>query len=161
MSTEENTLSYPIECDEQQRLEMEAYAFRKLIKHLQNRTDVQNIDLMELSGFCRNCLSKWVAEGAEKLGLSLDKDQSRELVYGMPQKQWKASYQKPRYSTQTIQVKELLVKGVVGKSVTINGWIKTKRDSKAFSFVELHKSFEWKRIQIGYIGCVGQGKRAP
>lgn len=148
MSTEETTLSYPIECDEQQRLEMEAYAFRKLVKHLQNRTDVQNIDLMDLSGFCRNCLSKWVAEGAEKIGVSLDKEQSRELVYGMPQKQWKASYQKPRYSTQTIQVKDLLAKGVVGKPVTINGWIKTKRDSKAFSFVELTDGSSLKGVQI-------------
>ena len=131
MSTEETTLSYPIECDEQQRLEMEAYAFRKLVKHLQNRTDVQNMRSYGVVRFCRNCLSKWVAEGAGKIGVSLDKEQSRELVYGMPQKQWKASYQKPRYSTQTIQVKDLLAKGVVGKPVTINGWIKTKRDSKS------------------------------
>jgi asparaginyl-tRNA synthetase len=148
MSTDETTLSYPIPCDEKQRLEMEAFAFRKLVQHFQSRTDVQNIDLMELSGFCRNCLSKWLAEGAEKTGIQLNKEQSREVVYGMPQKQWKTSYQKPRYATQNIQVKDLLANGVVGRPIKIHGWIKTKRDSKTFSFIELTDGSCLKGIQI-------------
>ena len=93
MSTEENALSYPIECDEQQRLEMEAYAFRKLVKHLQNRTDVQNIDLMNLSGFCRNCLSKWYVSAAEKKDISISYDEAREMIYGMPYSEWKTKFQ--------------------------------------------------------------------
>ena len=65
-----------------------------LIKHLQNRTDVQNIDLMNLSGFCRNCLSKWYLAAAEKKNITLDYDKSRELIYGMPYDEWKAKHQK-------------------------------------------------------------------
>ena len=65
-----------------------------LIEHLQKRTDVQNIDLMNLSGFCRNCLSKWYSAAAEKKNISLDYNQSRELVYGMPYDEWKSKYQK-------------------------------------------------------------------
>ena len=65
-----------------------------LIRHLQSRTDVQNIDLMNLSGFCRNCLSKWYLAAAKKRNLPLDYDQSRELVYGMPYDEWKSKYQK-------------------------------------------------------------------
>ena len=76
-------------------IELEAAAFRRLVSHLQERTDVQNIDLMNLAGFCRNCLSKWYAEEAGELGLDLSKDQARELVYGMPYDQWKALYQTP------------------------------------------------------------------
>ena len=66
----------------------------RLITHLQTRTDVQNIDLMNLSGFCRNCLSKWYLAAAEKKNISLDYNQSRELVYGMPYDEWKSKYQK-------------------------------------------------------------------
>ena len=66
---------------ETQQTEIEAAAFRRLISHLQERTDVQNIDLMELSGFCRNCLSRWMSEEADKLGLKLDREQARENVY--------------------------------------------------------------------------------
>ena len=77
------------------KIELEAAAFRRLVSHLQERTDVQNIDLMNLAGFCRNCLSKWYAEEAGELGLDLSKDQARELVYGMPYDQWKALYQTP------------------------------------------------------------------
>ncbi len=65
-----------------------------LIKHLQNRTDVQNIDLMNLSGFCRNCLSKWYLAAAEKRNIALNYDNSRELIYGMPYDEWKAKHQK-------------------------------------------------------------------
>ena len=73
--------------------ELEAAAFRRLVKHLQERTDVQNIDLMNMAGFCRNCLSRWYQEAAREQGVELDKDSARESVYGMPYEQWKATYQ--------------------------------------------------------------------
>jgi hypothetical protein len=79
--------------DEKTRTELEAAAFRGLVEHLQRRTDVQNIDLMNLAGFCRNCLSKWYLGAAEARGLDLDYDQARELVYGMPYGEWKEKYQ--------------------------------------------------------------------
>lgn len=75
------------------RTELEAAAFRRLVDHLRERTDVQNIDLMNLAGFCRNCLSKWYAAAADEKGLALDYDAAREIVYGMPYAQWKARYQ--------------------------------------------------------------------
>ena len=77
------------------KTELEAAAFRRLVTHLQERTDVQNIDLMNLAGFCRNCLSKWYAEAASESGVELSKDDARELVYGMPYDEWKAQYQTP------------------------------------------------------------------
>jgi len=79
--------------DEQTRIEAEAAAFRGLVKHLQKRTDVQNIDLMNLAGFCRNCLSKWYRAEAEQRGVSIDYDQAREHVYGMAYEEWKQRYQ--------------------------------------------------------------------
>lgn len=79
--------------DDQMRLELEAAAFRRLVDHLRTRTDVQNIDLMNLSGFCRNCLSRWYGEAAEEKGVSLSKDESREIVYGMPYNEWRDRYQ--------------------------------------------------------------------
>ena len=72
---------------------IEAAVFRRLLEHLDNRKDVQNIDLMNLSGFCRNCLSKWYMAAAEEEGVELDYDQARELVYGMPYNDWKEKYQ--------------------------------------------------------------------
>lgn len=78
--------------DEQKR-DFEAAAFRRLVKHLRERTDVQNIDLMNLAGFCRNCLSNWYREAAEAEGVALSKDQSREIVYGMPYAEWQARHQ--------------------------------------------------------------------
>lgn len=81
------------ELTEQQRTELEAAAFRRLVQHLRERTDVQNIDMMNLAGFCRNCLSNWYRDAAEEAGLSVSKDQSREIVYGMPYEQWKQQYQ--------------------------------------------------------------------
>ncbi len=78
---------------EQDRLELEAAAFRTLVEHLRKRTDVQNIDLMNLSGFCRNCLSKWYKAAADDKGLALSLDAAREAVYGMPYAEWKAQYQ--------------------------------------------------------------------
>lgn len=79
--------------DAQTQLELEAAAFRRLTAHLQDRTDVQNIDLMNLAGFCRNCLSKWYLAAAEQKGLTMDYDQAREHVYGMPYSQWKDKHQ--------------------------------------------------------------------
>ena len=85
---------------EQQRLELEAAAFRRLVAHLRTRTDVQNIDLMNLAGFCRNCLSNWYREAAEERGLPVSKDASREMVYGMPYEDWKRLYQNEASDSQ-------------------------------------------------------------
>lgn len=82
-----------MDIDEQTRTELEAAAFRRLVNHLRERTDVQNIALMELAGFCRNCMSRWYQEAAEAKGLALDKAGAREIIYGMPYDQWKAEYQ--------------------------------------------------------------------
>ncbi len=79
--------------DDTTRIELEAAAFRTLVGHFRERTDVQNIDLMNLSGFCRNCLSKWYRAAAEEKGLEMSYDEARELVYGMPYDEWKAKYQ--------------------------------------------------------------------
>jgi hypothetical protein len=79
--------------DDQTRLELEAAAFRRLRDHLRERTDVQNIDLMNLSGFCRNCLSRWYQEAAAEKGLEMDKAAAREIVYGMPYDDWRAKHQ--------------------------------------------------------------------
>ncbi|MEM9470662.1 MAG: DUF1244 domain-containing protein [Pseudomonadota bacterium] len=79
--------------DDKTRTELEAAAFRRLIAHLRERNDVQNIDLMNLGGFCRNCLSNWLKDAADEAGISLDKEAAREHVYGMPYAQWKATYQ--------------------------------------------------------------------
>jgi uncharacterized protein len=85
---------------EQQRLELEAAAFRELVQHLRSRTDVQNIDLMNLSGFCRNCLSKWYKAAADERGVELSQDQAREAIYGMPYAEWKAKHQKEATAEQ-------------------------------------------------------------
>ena len=82
-----------MDIDESTRTELEAAAFRRLVDHLRERTDVQNIALMELAGFCRNCLSRWYQEAAEGKGIELGKEGARELVYGMPYSDWKARYQ--------------------------------------------------------------------
>ncbi|MDA9530693.1 MULTISPECIES: DUF1244 domain-containing protein [unclassified Bradyrhizobium] len=79
--------------DDKTRTELEAAAFRRLVDHLKTRTDVQNIDLMNLAGFCRNCLSNWLKDAADAQGVPLSKDESREAVYGMPYETWKAKYQ--------------------------------------------------------------------
>ena len=79
--------------DAKTQLELEAAAFRRLVSHLRNRTDVQNIDMMNLAGFCRNCLSNWMKDAADERGVALDKDGARALVYGMPFEEWKAKYQ--------------------------------------------------------------------
>jgi hypothetical protein len=79
--------------DDKTRTELEAAVFRRLVSHLQARTDVQNIDLMNLAGFCRNCLSNWMKEEADAKGVAVSKDESREVVYGMPYEEWKARHQ--------------------------------------------------------------------
>jgi hypothetical protein len=79
--------------DRNMQTELEAAAFRRLVAHLRERTDVQNIDLMNMAGFCRNCLSNWYREAAEERGLDMSKDESREAVYGMPYDEWKTLYQ--------------------------------------------------------------------
>ena len=81
------------EIDPAARTELEAAVFRRLVSHLQTRTDVQNIDLMNMAGFCRNCLSNWLKDEADARGLPLTKDESREHVYGMPYEAWKRRHQ--------------------------------------------------------------------
>ena len=93
--------------DDQTRIELEAAAFRSLVRHLRERTDVQNIDLMNLSGFCRNCLSRWYQEAANEKGIDLDKDGAREIVYGMPFKEWRDKYQTEASPDQQAQFKEV------------------------------------------------------
>lgn len=79
--------------DDRTRTELEAAVFRRLVEHLRSRTDVQNIDLMNLAGFCRNCLSNWLKEEADGKGVAMSKDDSREAVYGMPYETWKEKFQ--------------------------------------------------------------------
>jgi len=79
--------------DDKARIEIEAAVFRHLLRHLDERKDVQNIDLMNLAGFCRNCLAKWYVEAAAEKGLGLDLEHTREIVYGMPYPEWKSRYQ--------------------------------------------------------------------
>jgi hypothetical protein len=92
--------------DDQTRTELEAAAFRRLIDHLRQRTDVQNIDLMNLAGFCRNCLSNWLKEAADAHGVAMTKDESRFSVYGMPYEEWKAKHQKEATQEQQAAFKE-------------------------------------------------------
>ncbi|MBU6418285.1 MAG: DUF1244 domain-containing protein [Proteobacteria bacterium] len=85
---------------------LEAAAFRALVAHLRARTDVQNIDLMNLAGFCRNCLSRWYREAAEAEGMALSDPEAREIIYGMPYKDWQAKYQMPASEAQQAKMKE-------------------------------------------------------
>src|SRR5271166_3582441 len=80
--------------DEKSRVELEAAVYRRLVEHLRARPDVQNIDLMNLAGFCRNCLSNWMKDAADAQGVAMTKEQSREIVYGMPYEEWRALHQK-------------------------------------------------------------------
>ncbi|RYZ98184.1 MAG: DUF1244 domain-containing protein [Moraxellaceae bacterium] len=86
--------------DAQTQTELEAAVFRRLIAHLDKRTDVQNIDLMNLAGFCRNCLSKWYVAAAEEKNITLEYENARERIYGMPYEEWKEKYQKPATQEQ-------------------------------------------------------------
>jgi hypothetical protein len=92
--------------DNTTRTELEAAAFRRLVGHLRERTDVQNIDLMNLAGFCRNCLSNWLKEAADAQGTPMTKDESREAVYGMPYETWKEKYQSAASGEQLAAMKK-------------------------------------------------------
>ncbi len=94
------------ELDQATRTELEAAAFRTLVEHLRAHTEVQNIDLMNLAGFCRNCLAKWYRAAAEARGIALTYDQAREIVYGMPYEEWKARHQTEATSEQMARFKE-------------------------------------------------------
>jgi len=94
------------EIDEKTQTELEAAAFRTLVAHLRDRTDVQNIDLMNLSGFCRNCLSKWYTAAAKEKGVELEYEEAREIVYGMPYSDWKAKHQMEASPDQIDKFKE-------------------------------------------------------
>jgi uncharacterized protein len=86
--------------DDTTRTSLEAAVYRRLVEHLRARTEVQNIDLMNLAGFCRNCLSNWMKEAADAKGVPMTKDESRELVYGMPYEEWRAKYQREASAEQ-------------------------------------------------------------
>jgi hypothetical protein len=86
--------------DPKLQTELEAAAFRTLVQHLRDRPEVQNIDLMNLAGFCRNCLSKWLRAAAEERGVAMTDPEAREAVYGMPYEEWKAKHQKPASPAQ-------------------------------------------------------------
>ena len=88
------------------RMKLEAATFKRLVAHLQERTDVQNIDLMNLAGFCRNCLSRWYAEAAAEMGIEMDKNDARAIVYGMSYEDWKAKYQTEASPEQLSKLKE-------------------------------------------------------
>jgi hypothetical protein len=95
------------ELDERQKMELEAAAFRRLVSHLQKRTDVQNIDMMNLAGFCRNCLSNWLKDAADDKGAPMTRDESREAVYGMPYDEWKTKYQREANAEQLETMKKV------------------------------------------------------
>jgi hypothetical protein len=86
--------------DEKARVELEAAVYRRLVEHLRSRSDVQNIDLMNLAGFCRNCLSNWMKDAADAKGVPMTKDESREIVYGMPYDEWRAKHQSEASAAQ-------------------------------------------------------------
>jgi uncharacterized protein len=92
--------------DDAQKEKFEAAVFRRLVAHLRERTDVQNIDLMNLAGFCRNCLSNWYREAAEADGEAMSKDKSREVIYGMPYAEWQARYQREASTEQKAAFEE-------------------------------------------------------
>lgn len=99
--------------DEMTRIKLEAAAFRGLVRHLRERTDVQNIDIMNLAGFCRNCLSKWYKAAADEQGVDLSSEAALEAIYGMPYSEWKTRYQKeatPEQQRQFEQTKPLHAK---------------------------------------------------
>ena len=94
--------------DEQTKIELEAAAFRRLVQHFREHTDVQNIDLMNLASFCRNCISKWYLAAAEEKGLEMDYDKAREIVYGMPYSEWKDRYQSEASAEQKKKFDEVM-----------------------------------------------------
>ena len=96
--------------NEEERIKIEAATFRRFLDHLDSHKEVQNIDLMNLSGFCRNCLSRWYSEAAEETGLKIDKDRAREIVYGMPHSVWKEKYQTDADEDQKNKFKNSITK---------------------------------------------------
>ena len=86
--------------EEKSRVELEAAVFRRLVEHLRSRPDVQNIDMMNLAGFCRNCLSNWMKDAADAKGVEMTKEMSREVVYGMPYDEWRTRYQREASADQ-------------------------------------------------------------
>jgi uncharacterized protein len=86
--------------DHKTQIELEAAVFRRLVDHLRSRTDVQNIDMMDLAGFCRNCLASWMFSAADTMGIPMTRDACREAVYGMPHAEWKAKYQREASAEQ-------------------------------------------------------------
>lgn len=106
----------PPQIDAQTRLELEAAAFRRLQKHLmQDRPDVQNIDLMNLAGFCRNCLSRWYQEAANERGIAMTKEEGREAFYGMPYDDWKAQNQAPASAEKQADFEVAFKQNVLGE----------------------------------------------
>ncbi|MEM7247298.1 MAG: DUF1244 domain-containing protein [Acidobacteriota bacterium] len=99
-------MSQPVELDPELRTQVEAQAFRTLLEHLQRHPEVQNIDLMNLGYFCRNCLSKWYVAAARDHGAEVDYDQAREIVYGMPYSEYKKTHQEPASPEQLAALKE-------------------------------------------------------
>jgi uncharacterized protein len=93
--------------DKETQTELEAAAFRRLVSHLREHTEVQNIDLMNLASFCRNCLSKWYLAAAEEKGEAMDYEKAREIIYGMPYSEWKEKYQKEASAEQKDKYKEV------------------------------------------------------
>jgi hypothetical protein len=96
--------------DDKTRTELEAAVYRRLVEHLRSRTDVQNIDMMNLAGFCRNCLSNWMKDAADAKGVVMNKDESRQIVYGMPYDEWRNKYQKDATDDQKAAFKKSSVK---------------------------------------------------
>ena len=96
-----------MDLNEQQQLELEAATFRRLLQHLDEHKEVQNIELMNLASFCRNCLSKWFAAEAEARGIEVELDEARKMVYGMPYEEWKARYQTEATAEQLARFKEI------------------------------------------------------
>ena len=96
-----------LKMDSEKQTQIEAKVFQRLLEHLDSRKDVQNIDLMILAGFCRNCLSKWYAAAAEELGETIDSDSAREIVYGMPYSEWKEKHQTEATPEQLEKMKNL------------------------------------------------------
>ena len=96
-----------IAMDKNNTTELEAAAFRRLVAHLQNRTDVQNIDMMNLAGFCRNCMSRWYSEAAYESGLDMDETAARKIIYGMDYVDWKAKFQKEASEEQISNYKKI------------------------------------------------------
>lgn len=94
-----------------------AAAFRRLVRHLRHRSDAQNIDLMGLAGFCRNCLSEWVEDASEELGAPISREEAREAIYGMPYAEWKAKHQPPATEAQLARMQESLARNPTAEQI--------------------------------------------